>query len=208
MLQLKYILLASSILLILNFSTAIPLGKKHWSEYNGEVIIDRSNSSTESKGFYMSVHDVDRTTFALNQDVWLERIDLTKIYGYNLVNAIPLEQNAIAEVNLVETKDTGYTDTIFSVNTTVNSLNEVEIYLYPAIALNRTSMYEIEVKVPDIVTVYEENLEIKEYFVETKLDTEIGVKCFQRNPPTLPQSNFDMLRKLSQGVVKRLHLKY
>lgn len=207
MAQFKCLAFASAILLVCNFAAATP----HWTEFNGTVVIDRENKSISSSGYYMALNDVDRTTFAVNQDIWLERFEIATIYEYNITNNYsPLKENKIAQMKIMETNSSGFSHAIYSVNASVNSYNEVEVPVHPEILLNRSSTYQIQVLIPHKNgTMYNENLGIKEYYVATKINSNIGVKFFQRNPlDTLPPNNTDFNRQLTRGVVKRLHLKY
>lgn len=212
MAQLKYVAFASVMLLACSFAAAIPFGfGDHWTEYNGTVIIDRANKSEISQAYYMALNGVDRTTFAVNQSVWLERFDLTKIYEYNVTgNYSPLNENKIAQMKVVKTNFSGGATTIYVVNATVNSYNEAEVHIYPEILLSRNYIYEIQVRIPhENGTMYHGSLDIKDYYTKTTINTTIAVKFFQRNPlDTLPPNNTDFYSKLSQGVVQRIHLKY
>lgn len=204
---LKSLALVSVVLLICDFSIANSF-ESYWTEYNGTVIIDRSKVRIESPGFYMD--EVDRTVFAVNRDILLERIDIAPIFEYNSEEPIPLKVNHLALVKLMETSTSGYPNTLCTVNATVNSAYESEVYFHPEIQLNRDSIYEIQLQIQHAphAFMYKDTIGTNEYFVNTTYHGRVGVKFYQRNPNILPPNATDMIHKLSHGVVKRLHLSY
>lgn len=210
MAQLKYAAFASAILLACDFAASIPIGDP-WKEYNGTVIIDRLNTKVSSPGYFMPLNGVDRTTFALNQDVWLERFYITRIYEYNNSNNYPsLKENKIAYMKIYETDNNGKNRSIYAVNAVINPYNEAEVQIYPEIPLSWRYMYEIQVQIPhENGTMYYQSLDIKEFYANTTQETTIGVKFYQKNPlDILPPNITDFSHKLTQGVVRSLYLKY
>ena len=209
MAQLKNVVLASAILFVCDFAAANPI-TNYWIEYNGTAVIDRTNYTVRSPGFYMG--EVDRTVFAVNRDILLERFDIAPIFQYDAAAPIPLKINHMAQVKIIESYpgDEGSTGTYYKVNATVNSAFESEVYFEPEIKLFRKYVYTIEIQITrtSYDFMYKETIDTKEYYVNTTNHGTVGVKFYQRNKHIVPPNASDMVHRLSHGAVKCLHLKY
>lgn len=174
-------------------------------------ILDRSRHGNYESPGYFSL-PVDRTAFAINDRVWLERFDIPKIYLYDPKNAIPVE-DVPTHVKLVEIfKPNSYEKVLFKEKVSLNSTDEAKIDLKHTsgeILLRPGYMYEIRLEFPkDTNIMYDEFLDIKEFSMRKIFNTYIYVDFFQNNPVSKPPNAKDENRKLTHGMVKRLHLRY
>lgn len=174
-------------------------------------ILDRSRHGNYVSPGYFTL-PVDRTAFAVNDRVWLERFDIPKIYLCDPNDAIPVE-DVKTHVKLVEIfKPNAYENVLFEEKVSLNSTDEAKIDIKNTsgeVVLRPGYVYEIRLEFPkDMNIMYDEFLHIKEFSMRKVFNTYIYVDFFQNNPVSKPPKEEDKTRKLTHGIVKKLHLKY
>lgn len=203
--QLKLLYLCSAVILL----SAVGADKLPWYRFRPWVI-DRSVRNYVSPGYFAL--PIDRTAFAVHDRVWLEQFDISPVFLYDPVNAIPVE-NVPTEIKLVEMfKPNNYEKVLFHEKISLNSTDEAKINLVHGsgeIVLRPGYAYEIQLEFPkDTNVMYNDHHEIKEFSIRKIFNTYIYVDFFQNNPESKPPKDEDKSRKLSHGMVKRLHLIY
>lgn len=168
--------------------------------------LDRTVPQYVSPGFYVS--HIDRTAFNVSELVWLKEFDLPRVYAYDPVNDVPIDDVKvnvkIVEISTVESKQ----KTVFSTETIVNSTEEATVYV-EELGLKPGHVYEIHVEIPqETHLLYSEFLEIKEYSLRRFLKNPIHVQFFQHNESSKPPTDEKTARQPSYGMVKRVYLKY
>lgn len=204
--QLKLLYFCSAMILL----SAVSAENLPWLGRFGSWVIDRSVRNSASPGFFAL--SIDRTAFAVHDRVWVEQIDISKVYLYDPVNEVPVE-DVPTQVKLVEMfKPNDYEKVLFSEKISLNSTDEAKINLLHRtgeILLRPGYAYEIQLEFPkDKNLMYNDLHQIKEFSIRKIFNTYIHVDFFQNNPESKPPNEEDKSRKLSKGMVKRLHLKY
>lgn len=197
MIQLKAIWLISAVVVICG----------GFGEAKRTTILDRFIGNF---GYY--ILPVDRTAFTVDRPVWLMQIDIPKVFGYHPTSKKNID-NVSAKITLIETnKDGEKTEEkkkIFVGETLLNSKYEAEVKMPKEIQLNPGFEYEIQVETPE-----DTHLMINETFkkgtmtIHRFFGKSIHVKFSQRNPNVKPPFDEATKRKLSNGLVRRMHLKY
>lgn len=172
--------------------------------------LDRSVSQCISPGYF--VLSVDKTAFSVNHPLWLEQFDVSKIFNYDPVKEI-ISENVTVKYEIVEIlKEVAHEEIIFKGEIILNSTYEAEAktqFSGMGISLKPGYTYEIQVEIPEgKQLMYFEDLEIKEFDKRRFLQKSIHVKFHQANLDSKPPTEGYKTRKLSQGIVKQLHLKY
>lgn len=175
------------------------------SNYSG--VIERTESSQRTPGFYL--HPIDRTTFQVNRQVWLQKFDIAPIFAYHptvggSINKVPVH------VRIIQLSQTNHekSEYIFIGKTLLNSTHDVRVNV-TEILLNPDSIYEIQLEMPENMRLmYHDVLGIQEYKLSRVIGRTVKVEFFQHNLAIRPPFVCGSKRKLSQGMVKRIHLKY
>lgn len=197
MIQLKAILLISAVVLLCG----------GFGEAKRTTVLDRFIGNF---GYY--ILPVDRTAFTVDRPVWLMQIDIPKVFGYHPKSKKNIE-NVSTNVTLIETskdgKKTGKQKKIFVGETLLHSKYEAIVKMPTDILLNPGFEYEIQMETPE-----DTHLMINETFkkgtmtIHRFFSKSIHVKFLQRNPNVKPPYDEVTKRKLSNGLVRRMHLKY
>lgn len=178
---------------------------------NRTVIVDRTISNHNSPGYF--ILGVDRTTFSVDRPVWLQQFDVVKVFGYDPVKEIPVHRVPvklkIRKLPNGDVKDKESIETVFTGHTVLNSTHEATVNVFSKVLLKPGFVYEIRMKMPDRSHfMYTDHLDIHEYKITRFFSKSIIVHFHQHNPTVRPHSIKDSTRKVSHGLVKRLHLKY
>lgn len=187
----------------LNNFVGVGIAECSWLDRNRTATIDRTIVDSTSTGYY--VLPVDRTALSVNYPVWLQQIDISKIFINNgsSVDNVPVKVK-IVEKYLSDMRDK---DVLFVGYVTLNSENETIIKFSPEIALKPKFMYEIRLAVPEIYYAYDGNLNNKEYRIKRFAWRSVIMTFYQNNAAENPP-NSKQEWSVSHGMVKRLHLKY
>lgn len=207
--QLKFVCLLSAVVLMCgSFGEAVKIGFP-WSRLQ-TWNLDRSVSQFASPGYY--VLPTDKTGFSVSHPLWLEQFDVSKIYVYDPIKEI-ISDNVTVKFEIVEIlKEDSHETIIFKGQTVLNSTYEAKVntkHSNTGIQLKPGYTYEIQLEIPQgKQLMYNEFLEIKEFSKRRFLHNFIYLRFYQVNPDSKPPTEGDTNRKLSHGLVKRLHLKY
>lgn len=209
--HLAFLGLFSVILLLNNGIGEATLPERFSWNPNKTVIVDRTIKEHISTGFY--ILGVDRTTFSVDRPVWLQQFDIVKVFGYDPVKEIPVHRVPV-KLKIRKLPDGDFTDknlieTVFTGHTVLNSTHEATVNVFSKVLLKPGFVYEIRMKMPDRVHyMYTDYLDIHEHKITRFFGKSIIVHFHQRNPTARPVSIKDSNRKVSHGLVKRLHVKY
>ena len=173
-------------------------------------ILDRTALRDPLPGYY--VLPVDRTAFTVDYPLWLEHFHVSKIYLYDPDKEI-ISDDVYVNYKIVEIlKEDSYERIIFEGVAVLNSTVEARVNttrLNTGVPLKPGYTYEIQLEIPEgKQLMYNEFLDIKEFSIRRIWNKYIHVHFYQVNPPTKPPNEDDNRRKLSHGMIKRLHLKY
>lgn len=221
MVQVTYVALAPAALLVLG-SLGTVLYLKFWKSTN-LAIVNRTypsltNLYPEEENY---VPSIDHTTFTVDKEIWLEQVDIPRIYpdGTGREDYSPIQ---IANVTIFEKPDidseNNFTYCIRYLNTMVSSENETQLMVSPAVLLKPGKVYEIhvEMKSKDISFMYKGTHEIRRYKIKGSFFRTFTVKFYHTNREAKPTDNMkptnetdaSTQKSLSQGVIQRLYLKY
>lgn len=176
------------------------------------VIVDRSVPNQESSGYF--ILPIDKTAFTVDKIVWLYEFDIAKVFLYDPIKEIPVE-NVPVRVKFVKianhslTNETTKAEVVFVGRAILNSAHETTVKVLAKVPLHPGFVYEIRLKMPDkIHFMYKEYFDIKDYKINRFFGKSITVGFLQHNPIHRPPNPADNRRKVSNGLVKKLHLKY
>lgn len=174
-----------------------------WLSSDRFAVVDRSIADP-SMGYY-NILPVDRTAFSVNYPVWLQQLDISKIFINNgsCVDTVPVKIK-IVEKYLSDMRDK---DVVYVGQVTLNSANETNIQFSPDISLQSKFTYEIRLAVPEMFYAYTGNLNIKEYRIKRFAWRSVILTFYQNNAAEKPPNSINEWT-VSHGMVKRLHLKY
>lgn len=186
-----------------------------WWNPMRSAIIDRTiappENDTESGNFH--ILPVDRTTFSVSKELWLHQIDMAKIFTINENQKTNLTHDLMVKVKIVQMQinDRTFIATIYNGNVNLSSLNEAKIVFKEDISLKRGFMYEIRFFMPELNFVYSENLSIATHKIWRAFWRSIVTTFFPSNINFIDDSRISgnvNEKKISVGLVKRLHYKY
>lgn len=177
---------------------------------NSTVVVINRLIPTSDRAYYMSI--TDRTTFSVNQILWLYKFDIPRIYIYESETE-GYFTSITAEVTIVEMSNLTSVDEqiIYARSISVSSKNVTQVILPAEINIEPNKFYEIRLKFPTMLHpfMYKGTHAIREYEVTKSFFGSIGtVKFYQNNPYTDTPNYFDVKSRLSQGVIQRLYFKY
>lgn len=192
MFQLKAILFISAVVLCCGTFTEA----KRWS------VLDRFRSNY---GYY--VPSVDKTAFTVSEKISLRQIDLPKVFGYHHMKKLNLE-SVPATVTVIEVLH-GEQEILFSDETTLSSQHEAIVKVPWEIELEPNTQYEIHVETPqDQHIMINEHYELGVQKLRRFFKKSIEVNFHQGNALVPPPTEKETKRKLSQGLVRRMHFVY
>lgn len=209
--HLAFLGLFSVILLLNNGIGEATLPERFSWNPNKTVIVDRTIKEHMSTGFY--ILGVDRTTFSVDRPVWLQQFDIVKVFGYDPVKEIPVHRVPV-KLKIRKLPEGDFTDknsieTVFTGHAVLNSTHEATVNVFSKVLLKPGFVYEIRMKMPERVHyMYTDYLDIHEHKITRFFGKSIIVHFHQHNPTARPLSIKDSNRKVSHGLVKRLHVKY
>lgn len=167
-------------------------------------------NGTESNDFH--ILPVDRTTFSVSKELSLHQIDMTKIFTMNANEKSNLTNDVSVKVKIVQMliNDRTFVATVYNGNVNLSSMNEAKITFKDGIALKRGYMYEIRFFLPVLNFVYSENLSIATHKIWRPFLRSIVTSFFPSNVnfDDSPRNDDVHEKKISVGLVKRLHYKY
>lgn len=178
---------------------------------NRTIIMDRTLTNHNSPGFF--ILGVDRTTFSVDRPVWLQQFDVVKVFGYDPVKEIPVHRVPvkikIRKLPDGDVKDKHSIETVFTGHSVLNSTHEATVNVFSKVLLKPGFVYEIRMKMPENGHfMYNDYLDIHDHKITRFFSKSIIVHFHQHNPTVRPHSIKDSTRKVSHGLVNRLHLKY
>lgn len=178
---------------------------------NRTAIVDRTVDCHRSPGFFTL--GLDRTSFSVDRAVWLQQFDIVKVYGYDPNAEIPVRRIPIRikirKIPQDDSQEADKIETVFTGHTVVNSTHEATVNVFSKVLLQPGFVYEIRLKMPDHEHfMYTDCLDIHEHKITRFFSKSILVQFQQGNPSVRPHSLGQTHRKVSRGMVKRLHLKY
>lgn len=176
---------------------------------NRTMIIDRTSDDTDSAGYF--ILPLDRTAFTVDRPVWLQQFDITKVFAYD-----PMQEIAVHRVpvkvrirKIADINDKSTHETVFIGHTVLNSTHEAKVNVFSKVMLKPDFVYEIRVKMPEKThLMYSEHLDTRGYEISRFFSKTIHLTFHQHNPNHKPAHIRDTRRHISQGMVKRLHVKY
>lgn len=172
--------------------------------------LDRVNKQYKSPGYF--VLSVDKTAFTVDYPMWLLQFDVPQMYTYDPSKEVPTEDVNVKYQIVEILKEPSREEIIFQGHIALNSIHEAHVNTTrhdTGIWLKPGFTYEIRVEIPQgKQLMYNQVLDIKEFSTRRFWINYIHVKFYQANPASKPPNDSDKLRKLSNGMVKRLHLKY
>lgn len=192
-----------SVILFIGSTNA--LSKRYWSNSNETAIIDRFVASQK-----MYTLQIDRTAFSVDQPVWLEQFDISKVFGYELIKQRPVYHVSVM-VKIFEIaegiRSLQATELLFMKRVDIGFNHETKIILPSEFLLKPGFVYEIRVELPENMTfTYNDELTIGTYKIDRPLSKPITVDFYQHNSGLQNVDHYE--RKLSHGMVKDIHLKY
>lgn len=201
-LQTRFLCFLSVILFI---GSTNALSKQYWSNSNETAIINRFVASENVYAL-----QIDRTAFSVDQPVWLEQFDISKVFGYELTKQRPIYHVSVM-VKIFEIAEgissLEATELLFMKRVDIGFNYETKIPLPSEFLLKPDFVYEIRVEMPKNITfTYNDELTIGKYKIVRPLSKPITVDFYQHNFDF--QNVGDIERKLSHGMVKDIHLKY
>lgn len=210
MVQLRVVLLFSSVLL---FCSGFGEAKLPELIPNDTTVLERF---TGNYGYY--ILPIDRTTFSVDHAVWLMQFDISKVFGYHPTSKTNIN-NVLAKVRLYEiNKKDGNDDNdetveekkeIFFGQISLNSEHEAIVKMPRDILLKTGYEYQIQVETPeDTHLMINETFTMRTMKIHRPLAKSIQVKFHQSNPNVKPPFDEATKRKPSNGLVRRIHLKY
>lgn len=182
-----------------------------WWNPMRSATIDRSMPATnDTRDFH--ILPVDRTTFSISKGVWLQQIDMSKIFISNASRNVNVPNNVSVKVKIVQMhlNDRRFKAAVYIGNVTLSSINETKIVFQSDILLQSGNMYEIQLFMPALNFIYSENLSVKPYKIRRlTFWRSIVMSFFPANvvDSSTPIENISKM-KISVGLVKRIHLKY
>lgn len=204
--MLKLFCSLSAVYLLFGLSEA---SKKPWWNPEGHAVLDRTLNNYTKPGFYVTKLDV--TAFAVDQPVWLERFNISKVFYYNpaqssLPDIVPVKVKIIEILKI----NTGVKKLIYTGKVEINSTYEGQVTV-PSLPLKPGYVYEIHLEMPENwgTVLYIDAHAIKEFKVRKYLLKYFYVNFYQHNTPLPnPPANDKGKLELSGGMVKRLYFKY
>lgn len=210
MAPLKLCLLSMVLLIVSNFGDAV-MNERFGLNPRHTVVIDRFASNHESPGYF--ILPLDKTAFSVDKPLWLHQFDIPKVYLYDPINEIavdnlPIRLRFVKIANQTFPNDNP-AEVIFIGRTIVNSTHETTVKVPAKVPLHPGFMYEIRLKMPEKThLMYNEFHDIRDYKINRFFGKSITVSFYQHNPMVKPPNPSDKRRKVSHGLVKKLHLKY
>lgn len=192
MFQLRAVLFVSAVVLFCGSLTEA----KRWAS------LDRFKSNY---GYYVPARD--KTAFTVSEGVSLRQIDLPKVYGYHHMKKINLA-SVRATVTIFDVSN-GRKDIAFSTETELSSKHEAIVEIPWNINLEPNAQYEIHVETPaERPLMINEHYEFGVHKLRRFMQKSIEVTFIQGNSYVPPPTDKATKRKLSKGLVKRMHFVY
>lgn len=177
---------------------------------NRTIVIDRTAADgINSAGYY--ILPIDRTAFTVDRPVWLQQFDIAKVFAYDPNHKIAVHRVPVTVRirKMTDLKDKSTYETVFLAHTTLNSTHEAKVNVFSAVMLKPNFVYEIRVKMPEKVHfMHNDQLETRGYEISRFFSKTIHLIFHQHNSNHKPGHIRDSRRQVSQGMVKRLHVKY
>lgn len=179
-----------------------------WWNPEQTAILDRTilvSNCSESED--SQILPVDRTTFTVSKEVWLQQIDIAKVFISNASQRTNLTDDVAVKVKIVQMRinDRTFIANVFKGQVNVSSMNDAKITFQDGIALKRYNMYEIQLFMPALNFVHSDNLSIATHKIWRAFFRSIVTSFFPSNVGIIGTDN---KKKISVGLVKRLHFKY
>lgn len=180
-----------------------------WWNPERTAILDRTIPATnDTKPEDSYILPVDRTTFSVSKEVRLQQIDIAKIFTKNAAGQkTNVTDNVSVKVKIVQMQinDRTFIATVFNGKANLSSMNDTKITFKDGIPLKRYNMYEIQLFMPALNFVYSDNLSIATHKIWRAFLRSIVTSFF---PSNVNIGGSDGEKKISVGLVKRLHYKY
>lgn len=179
-----------------------------WWNPERTAIIDRTiptSNGTKTEDFH--ILPVDRTTFSVSKEIWLQQIDIAKIFLSNANHKTNITNDLSVKVKIVQMQinDRTFIATVFNGKVNLSSMNDAKIVFKENIPLKRNNMYEIQLFMPGLNFVYSDNLSIATHKIWRAFFRSIVTSFFPSNV-NIDGTNNE--KKISVGLVKRLLVKY
>lgn len=201
-----------SVFMLILFFCKLCEAKSWWNPIQSATL-DRTipaTNGTEPDNFH--ILPVDRTTFTVTKELLLHQIDMTKIFTMNANQKTNLTDDVSVKVKIVQMQinDRTFVATVYSGSVNLSSINETKLNFKDDIALKRNYMYEIRFFMPAMNFVYSENLGIATHKIWRPFLRSIVTSFFPSNVNFVESPTNDAVheKKISFGMVKRLHYKY
>lgn len=171
-------------------------------------VLDRSAPNYISPGYY--ILPIDRTTFSVSHPVYLDQFDVSRIFLYDpteevYVNRVPVQ------FKFVEIYRSNFHDkaTLLAGRMLLNSTYDSSFKFSSDLKLDPSFLYEIRLEMPSNMNLmYNEYLKVREFTIKRPFGRSVEINLYQYNSDVKPPNVTDTRRKVSQGMVKRLHFKY
>lgn len=175
------------------------------------IVINRFAPNNESPGYFLL--PLDKTAFTVDRPVWLHEFDIAKVFLYDPVDEKPVH-NVPVKVKFVKIANHSLAsnvpaEVIFVGRAILNSTHETRVKVPAKVPLHPGFTYEIRLKMPEKVhLMYNEFLDVREYKINRFFGKTITVSFFLHNPIINPPNGTDHRRKISHGLVTRIHFIY
>lgn len=183
-------------------------GASSWWNPVRSATIDRTiPASNGTKPVDFHILPVDRTTFSVSKEILLHQIDMAKIFISNASQKTNITNDVTVKVKIVQMQinDRTFIATVYNGKIDLSSMNEAKITFKEDIPLKRDNMYEIRLFMPALNFVYSENLSTATHKIRRAFWRSIVTSFFPANVNFIENDNE---KKISVGLVKRLHIKY
>lgn len=190
---------------ILFIGSTNSLSKRYWTNSNETIVINRFVANQK---FYTI--QMDRTTFSVDEPVWLEQFVIPKVFTYELIKQAPVSHVSVM-VKIFETpKDVGFLqgrELIFMQRTEINRMHETKVIMPSGIRLKPEFVYEIRLEIPkNMIFIYNEELGTGKYLIDRPLAKPITINFNRHSLAQNLPNNLEL--KLSHGMLKRIQFKY
>lgn len=206
----KWCLLSAALLCYCDFGVAQMNDRFGWNPRRS-VAIDRSAPNHESAGYFLL--PVDKTAFTVDRPVWVREFDIAKIFLYDPIDEKPVH-NVPVRIRFVKIANNSSgndnpAEVVFVSRAVLNSTHETRVKVLAKVPLHPGFTYEFRIKMPEkLHFMYNEFLDIRDYHIKRFFGKTITVSFYLHNPIVNPPNSTDHRRKVSHGMVKRVHFIY
>lgn len=176
--------------------------------FDRKITIDRSENLAAQ---YLL--PIDKTSFNVSQSVWLRQVDLAVVFAYDQseekfkekeLDNVPTNISILQGSNYPEEPTLLYSENIY-----LNSTQGAEITFANPILLKKGVEYEIRAEIPEENHLqFDDNLKLGAFTIRRFVARNIIVNFNKGNSGQKPDFDKDTTLLSSNGLVKRIHLKY